>query len=42
MDKILEDINESRYHSDKEELSVDSDNEEIIDDGSDCEADQPN
>ena len=42
MDQIIEDINESRYHSDEEDLPLDSDDEEIIDDVSDDEEAQPN
>ena len=41
MDRIIEDINESRYQYDEEELSIDSVNEVPIDDESDCEVDQP-
>ena len=32
MDRIIEDLNESRYHSDEEDLSIDSDDEVLIDD----------
>ena len=41
MDPIIEDMNESRYLSDEEDLVIDSDDEVISDDESDHEVDQP-
>ena len=39
--RTIKGINKSRYHSDKEELSIDSEDEVLIDDESDCEVEQP-
>ena len=41
MDRIIKDIKELRYHSDKEGLSIDFGDEVLIDDEPDCEVDQP-
>ena len=41
MEKIIRDINESRYHSEEEDLTVDSD-DEINDDDSGSPVDAPN
>ena len=40
MDRIIKDIKQSRYHSDEEDLCIDTDDEVLIGDEFDCEVDQ--
>ena len=41
MDRIIEDLNESRYYSEEEDLSIDSDNEVLIENEHVCKVNQP-